>query len=202
MPPLFDPYRQFLPLVSEREERLYERYYALLKEWNEKINLVSRKSFDQVVAGQFIDCVQILDLTHSYIEGLDVLDIGSGGGFPGLLFAIRNPETPITLYEKIGKKRDFLAAVIRELSLSNAKVKEGFFRKAKGFVFARAVFSGEEYFSFFREHLITGSRLVRNLGGSTVAEKAAEGFRLIVEKRYLLPEDHGSRVLQIFERST
>ena len=198
---LFDPYRQSLPPMSSREEEGLEEYYALLAEWNEKINLVSRKSFDRVVSGQFVDCLHILALAFPYLNGLPVIDIGSGGGFPGLRFAIRYPEIPITLYEKIGKKRDFLSVVKTELGLSNVEVREGFMGSAKAFAFARAVFSGDEFYSFFRQHLLRGSRIARNLG-SAGGEMTEKGFRLLDEKRYLLPADHGERVLQILECST
>jgi len=198
---LFEPYRQFLPPMGAKEEERLERYHALLAEWNEKMNLVSRKSFDRVVAGQFVDSLLILEHSFAYVNGLPVVDIGSGGGFPGLLFAIRYPDTPIALFEKIGKKRDFLKAVKAELDLKNVEVQEGFSIHAKVFAFARAVFSGDEYFAFFRDHLEKGSRLARNLG-SAGGEMKEKGFRLLEEKRYGLPGDHGERVLQILERST
>jgi len=201
MSTLFEPYRQWLPEISAREEDQYTRYYELLKEWNERMNLVSRKSFDRVVPSQFVDCIQIADLAFPYVTDLPVVDVGSGGGFPGLIFAIRYPQFPIGLFETAQKKRTFLEEVKAGLDLKHVSVRERFGGQSKAFVFARAVFSGEDYFDFFEEHLLSGSRLVRNLG-SAGGLPLPNGFKSLFEKRYTLPDDLGERVVQILECST
>lgn len=95
-------------------------YLALLHKWNPKINLVARGTLDNAIDRHFRDSAQLITL-HPQPAGSWV-DIGSGGGFPGLLIAIllveRAPDIPMTLIESDMRKATFLRSVIRETGLS------------------------------------------------------------------------------------
>src|SRR5690349_13280863 len=80
---------------------LVDKYCHLLWEWNEKINLTRHTDFERFVSRDVTDTVQLATLIH---PGEEVLEIGSGGGVPGLLLAILRPDLTVTLTESVGKK--------------------------------------------------------------------------------------------------
>lgn len=99
-------------LVKEKE------FNDLLIEWNSKINLVSRKKTD------VLDLIEDSKLFFSAIDfkpGIKILDIGTGGGFPGIVIAIHHPEAELTLVDSIQKKINVVSGIIKGLNLTNAK---------------------------------------------------------------------------------
>lgn len=178
----------------------YEAFCSLLNLWNARINLVSRKSFDQVVAAHLVDSIHIADIAHSYREHRRVYDIGSGGGFPGIVFGIRFSTEPITLFERTLKKKNFLSLVVSELGLKNVEICDLFDDKnAFGFFTARAVLPREKLFAYLRKHLGTGSRFEVQSGGESEVSPLVAGFRLISTVKYRLPDDFGERNAEVFE---
>jgi 16S rRNA (guanine527-N7)-methyltransferase len=132
----------------------------------------------------------------------ETYDVGTGGGFPGVIFAIRYPTKQMTLCEKLQKKRAYLSELIEHLGLRNVKILPELNKneKRRGLFFARAVFSGVKYFNYFLEVASPGSVLVRNIGGSTIDDFAyPSGIKLKETKEYELPCDEGRRKLQFFE---
>ena len=100
-------------------EDMFNDYMALLLEWNEKINLTSITEPEEIIEKHFYDC--LLPVFSNLIEG-KVIDVGSGAGFPGLVFAIAKPEAHITLLEPRNKRCTFLNEVIQKLGLTNVEV--------------------------------------------------------------------------------
>ena len=197
--PQFRQFASLLPELKDSELGLYERHYELLRQWNEKMNLVSRKSIDAAFANHYADSVQIAAFAYSHIKNLPVFDLGTGAGFPGLIFAIRYPETRITLFEKSLKKQTFLSAVVSSLELSNVEIMGGFpDERFKAFFFARAVFPREELFQFFLKRALPGSLLVANLGGSAEVGTFPKRLEKRAEKKYALPGDAGERRMELF----
>ncbi|MBA84127.1 16S rRNA (guanine(527)-N(7))-methyltransferase RsmG [Thalassobius sp. S69A] len=111
-----------LDVSRETIEKL-ETYVELLKKWNPRINLVSKSTIDAVWQRHIQDSAQIFDLAP--VDFQHWVDLGSGGGFPGLVCAIlsqgRNPQALFTLVESDARKSVFLRTVIREIGL-NAQV--------------------------------------------------------------------------------
>jgi 16S rRNA (guanine527-N7)-methyltransferase len=101
-------------------EIIVKRFIHLLLEENKKQNLVSRKTGPEEIEKHIQDSIQVLDWVP--LEGLDVIDIGSGAGFPGLVLAIVCPQSRLTLVESDLKKSDFLHFVGKELGLDNLRV--------------------------------------------------------------------------------
>lgn len=97
----------------------FEQYLKLLQEWNEKMNLTAITEEEEVYEKHFYDC--LLPLQHVKLKG-KVADVGSGAGFPGLVFAIVHPEVSFTLIEPTGKRCTFLNEVINQLGLKNVTV--------------------------------------------------------------------------------
>lgn len=114
-----------LNVSRETQERL-ELFAALLMKWNPKINLVSRASLDDLWSRHILDSVQVFRLHSGGFKNW--VDLGSGGGFPGLVIAILSAETSelgkITLVEGDQRKAVFLRTVLRETGISANVISE------------------------------------------------------------------------------
>ncbi len=100
-----------MTVSRETLDRL-KTYERLLKEWQEKMNLVSRHTLDSAWERHFEDSLQLLPLIPDHVK--TIFDLGSGAGFPGLVFAMARPDIQVHLVESTGKKCAFLDAVSRE----------------------------------------------------------------------------------------
>ncbi len=102
----------------EKYTESFEKYFSLLSEWNEKINLTAITEREEVWTKHFYDSL----VGEKYIpNGARVLDIGSGAGFPGVPIKIIRPDLDVTLLDSVGKKVNFLSLVINELGLVGIK---------------------------------------------------------------------------------
>lgn len=116
---------EFIGFASELNIKLdndklskLKRYYELLIEWNEKMNLTGITEKDQVYLKHFYDSLtlnKIVDLN----QNLSLVDIGTGAGFPGLVLKIVFPKLKITLIDSLNKRIEFLKTVIKELELKD-----------------------------------------------------------------------------------
>ncbi len=98
----------------------FERLYPLYKDWNSKINVISRKNIDQLYTNHVLHSLGIAKVID-FLPGADVLDVGTGGGFPGIPLAILFPDTNFHLVDSIGKKLKVVDAIARETGLDNIK---------------------------------------------------------------------------------
>ena len=105
--------------LDEQKIHALKRYMELLTEWNEKINLTAIKEPAEIIEKHFYDC--ILPLSSGLISGR-CADVGSGAGFPGLVWKIVHPDLKMVLIEPTGKRCTFLQTVIRELDLRETDV--------------------------------------------------------------------------------
>jgi 16S rRNA (guanine527-N7)-methyltransferase len=94
--------------------------FELYKEWNEKINLISRKDIDSFYEKHFLHSLAIAKFIQ-FVPRTSILDIGTGGGFPGIPLAIYFPEVQFHLVDSIAKKIGVVADVVMRLGLSNVK---------------------------------------------------------------------------------
>ncbi len=112
--------------TNNNQLELFKKYHEILIEWNKKINLISRKGEGSIIEKHFLDSILFLP----EIEKLDVinhvstnvLDIGSGGGFPAIPLSIMKSEWKFTLSESIKKKADFLKHLVKELDIKNVEI--------------------------------------------------------------------------------
>ena len=108
-------------LELENKDYLYTKlliYKQLLIKWNKVFNLISVKGVDEIVTHHFLDCLAVVP----FIEGKNVLDVGSGAGLPGIIIGLCYPEKNITLVDSVGKKTTFLKQTCAELNLSNITI--------------------------------------------------------------------------------
>lgn len=104
-------------LISNNTDKYY-KFYSLLTEWNEKMNLTAITDEYSVATKHFLDCMAIFDHVE-FKEGASVIDVGCGAGFPSAVMAIERPNLKITMLDSLNKRLNFLNCVIEEVPLPN-----------------------------------------------------------------------------------
>lgn len=110
--------------IPEPQCRMFETYYKMLIEWNEKINLTALTSVEDVAYKHFIDCISIFQ-SGVITDGAKVIDVGTGAGFPGLPMKIMNNSLDVTLADSLNKRINFLNEVTAELKLDKVNCVHG-----------------------------------------------------------------------------
>lgn len=191
--------------LNEIQLKQFQRYYELLVEWNEKMNLTTILKKEEVYEKHFYDSLTIA--MNQDMNDKKLLDIGAGAGLPSLALKIAFPSLDVTIMDSVAKKMTFVDAVIKDLDLKNART-----------VAARA----EEYIENHREEfdIVTARAVCRmnilvelatpylRVGGKIMALKGAIGeeeikecgkafdilhLRLIDHKEITLPIEQSSR---------
>ena len=106
--------------LSERQAEQFAQLDALYREWNAKINVISRKDIDNLYDHHVLHSLAIAKFVR-FSAGTTVMDIGTGGGFPGIPLAILYPECRFVLVDSIGKKIKVATAVAEALGLTNVE---------------------------------------------------------------------------------
>lgn len=141
---------QYFPDVTPRQRNQFGKLQELYKEWNEKINVISRKDIDNLYVNHVLHSLGIAMVT-SFKPGARILDVGTGGGFPGIPLAILFPETQFHLVDSIGKKITVVQNVIEALGLTNVKAEQIRAEQIKGeydFIVSRAVTRLKEFYGW------------------------------------------------------
>ena len=115
-------------LTTELEQELsttqmaaFQKYADLLHSWNQRFNLTAVRKPDEIWSRHFLDSLTCLRVMHG-TPLAQIIDVGTGAGFPGLVLKIIHPEIRLTLVESVGKKAAFCAEVVRALRLDNVKI--------------------------------------------------------------------------------
>ena len=111
---------RYFPQLTEQQQRQFAALDALYRDWNAKINVISRKDIDNLYPHHVLHSLGIAKVI-SFRPGTHVMDIGTGGGFPGIPLAILFPEVQFHLLDSIGKKIKVAQAVADALQLSNVR---------------------------------------------------------------------------------
>ena len=104
--------------LTGAQQKQFEKMELLYKDWNQKINVVSRKDIDELYLRHVLHSLGIAKI-QSFKPGSEILDVGTGGGFPGIPLAIMFPQTQFTLVDAIGKKIRVVNEVVEGLGLDN-----------------------------------------------------------------------------------
>lgn len=112
--------KKYFPQLSDEQLQLYNKHKDLLLEWNTKINLISRKDTENFEENHQLHSLAICKVLE-FLPGTKVLDVGTGGGFPGIPLAIFYPDCQFTLVDGIGKKIMVVNDLIEKLELKNVK---------------------------------------------------------------------------------
>ena len=109
---------QYFPNITSEQKKQFAELEVLYKDWNEKINVISRKDTDSLYEKHILHSLGIAKVMQ-FADGTKVLDIGTGGGFPGIPLAILFPNVQFTLVDSIGKKITVVKGVAESLELKN-----------------------------------------------------------------------------------
>tara|TARA_B110000971_G_C20002356_1_gene497453 strand:- start:546 stop:1175 length:630 start_codon:yes stop_codon:yes gene_type:complete len=133
--------------LSETQIEQFSKLQELYKDWNLKINVVSRKDIDELYLRHVLHSLGIAKVMQ-FKSGSKVMDVGTGGGFPGIPLAILFPETQFHLVDSIGKKIKVVNEVVEGLALENVKTTHGRVEDIKDtydFIVSRAVAQMETF---------------------------------------------------------
>lgn len=148
------------PNINESTWQVLHAWAELLREWNTKVNLISRKDIDHLEERHLAHCLAITNHLK-LMSGTRVLDVGTGGGLPGLPMAICYPQAHFTLVDSIGKKIAVVQDIIKRLDLKNVEarqVRAETLNKQFDFVTGRAVKNLPEYFRWIKNNVRRGER--------------------------------------------
>jgi 16S rRNA (guanine527-N7)-methyltransferase len=112
---------KYFPELSVKQQSQFGKLAELYKDWNQKINVVSRKDIDELYLRHVLHSLGIAKVI-SFLPDTRVLDVGTGGGFPGIPLAILFPQTHFHLVDSIGKKIKVVEEVSNGLGLKNVKI--------------------------------------------------------------------------------
>jgi len=132
---------KYFPDLSAEQIENFSKLKNLYADWNDKINVISRKDIASLYERHVLHSLAIAKII-SFSKGTSIVDIGTGGGFPGIPLAIIFPEVNFLLIDSIGKKIKVVKSIIESLKLQNAKAQHLHSNELKGkfdFIISRAV---------------------------------------------------------------
>ena len=194
--------------INENQYFKYEKYYQLLNEKNKVMNLTAITDYEGVFIKHFYDSLLLTNITKDFNN---LIDVGSGAGFPGLVLSIYDESQKITLLEPTTKRCKFLESVKEELNLSNVTIindrAENLKNKTYSFATARAVAQVNVLLELVIPLLEVGG-LFYCLKGSnyqeelSLAENAIKELNVEIKNIYHfeLPNNLGKRVIVVFEK--
>lgn len=146
---------QYFPNLTDKQRKQFAMLDELYHEWNAKINVISRKDIDNLYSHHVLHSLGIAKVIH-FREGTRILDIGTGGGFPGIPLAILFPECQFKLVDSIGKKIKVASAVAEAIGLENVVIEHRnvIEEKAKyDFVVSRAVMNAQDLVKLVKKNI-------------------------------------------------
>lgn len=150
-----EPLLRYFPQLTEQQQRQFAALDALYRDWNAKINVISRKDIDNLYPHHVLHSLGIAKVI-TFRPGTHVMDIGTGGGFPGIPLAILFPEVQFHLLDSIGKKIKVAQSVADALELTNVRTSHKNVMEEKekyDFVVSRAVMQMEDLVRLVRKNV-------------------------------------------------
>jgi len=201
--------------LETKQLGLFDRYYREIMGWNAKINLLSRSSSEDTLLKNFIDSLTVVQLLPE--RGGMVLDMGSGGGFPGIPLKIACPNMQVSLLESSRKKTSFLKHIIRTLQLTEITViheraenlaGKDCYRNSFDMVLSKAAFKLPQFLALGAPFLRPGGVLMA-MKGDQISDELAEaqsaaasaGLLLTATNSLTLPVTADRRQILIYTKT-
>ncbi|MFM9988641.1 16S rRNA (guanine(527)-N(7))-methyltransferase RsmG [Flavobacterium sp.] len=146
---------KYFPDLTENQILQFQKLENLYHDWNAKINVISRKDIDELYTKHILHSLAIAKI-QKFEPGTYILDVGTGGGFPGIPLAILFPETRFYLIDVILKKIKVVQAVTEDLGLKNVKAEQIRAENVKGdfdFIVSRAVTNMPDFVSWIKDKI-------------------------------------------------
>ena len=194
--------------IGEIHAEQFMRYLAHLIEWNKVINLTAIIDPKEIIIKHFVDSLAALVAT-SFPQNSVVLDVGSGGGFPGIPLKIVRSDMRLALVEPVQKKCSFLNSVIGLLKLHDVSTFDGTIeqyakrpiRHVIDMVVVRAL-KFEEIRKHISALLTSKGKVVLYRTSAIEKQEIGEEFHLVSETALILPQGSGKRVVTVIERNS
>ena len=152
--------KKYFPNLTEVQEKQFADLYDLYIDWNSKINVISRKDIENLYEHHVLHSLGIAKYT-TFAPGTTVMDLGTGGGFPGIPLAILFPETKFHLVDSIGKKIRVATEVANSIGLKNVTFRHCRAEEEKqkfDYVVSRAVMPLMDLLKIIRKNIATEQR--------------------------------------------
>ncbi len=143
---------QYFPHLTKKQVEQFAMLQSLYADWNSKINVISRKDIDELYTRHVLHSLAIAKV-QPFLPGSAVLDVGTGGGFPGIPLAILFPKTQFLLVDSILKKITVVSAVAEAIGLENLKAEKARAETVPGkfdFIVSRAVTQMPEFVTWIK----------------------------------------------------
>lgn len=193
--------------IGEDHAEQFMRYLTHLIEWNKSINLTTIIDPKEIIIKHFIDSLAALAAIN-FPQNCRVLDVGSGGGFPGIPLKIMRPDMRVVLVEPVQKKCSFLNSVTGLLKLHDVSTFVGtieqYARRPISQIIDTIVLRAlkyEEIKKYIPALLMSKGKLVLYRTEAIKEEEIGEGFHLVSETVFLLPQGLGTRVITVMEKN-
>lgn len=181
----------YFPELSKHQIENLSRLWPLYKQWNACINVISRKDIDNLCVNHVLHSLSIAKLI-SFEKGTRILDVGTGGGFPGIPLAIFFPEVSFHLVDSVGKKIKVVREIVKSLDLQNVSYAQQRAEDSKtsyDFILSRAVTTLPVFYQWVHHKVGKHSRNALQNGliylkGGDIAEEIAS---LYPQKVYIYP---------------
>lgn len=151
---------KYFPNLSEIQKKQFVQLQELYEEWNTKINVISRKDMENLYLKHVLHSLAIAKVIR-FVDGTKILDVGTGGGFPGVPLAILFPEVKFLLVDSIGKKIKVAKGVSDKIGLQNLKAEHTRVEQVEGefdFVVSRAVTRMKVFQQWVRNKISTNQK--------------------------------------------
>ena len=149
--------KKYFPEITENQLLQFQSLQALYEDWNSKINVISRKNMDSFYEHHVLHSLAIAKY-FTLLPGMKVMDVGTGGGFPGIPLAIMWPQARLHLIDRIGKKIRVASDIADRIGLTNVTLQHGDsgeYHEKVDFVVSRAVMRLDELARLSRRNMAT-----------------------------------------------
>lgn len=169
--------KKYFPELNDLQRAQFEQLGDLYREWNERINVISRKDIDGLYLHHIVHSLALAKWFGSLADNTGILDVGTGGGFPGVPLAIFYPNVKFHLIDRIGKKIKVATEVCNALGLENVTLQHGDVgecRSTFNYVVSRAVMPLNKLLPLIVKNIAPGSSTTNRYSNGLVCLKGGD----------------------------